>query len=58
MMCYKDKTFCPYGLLCKKGYTCDRVLTEKIKEEANKVGLPIMVYDEFPDCFTALWGSE
>ena len=54
-MCYKDRTFCPYGLLCKKGYTCDRVLTEKIQEDASNADLPIAVYTSFPDCFTVIW---
>jgi len=54
-MCYKDRTFCPYGLLCKKGYTCDRVLTEKSQEDANNADLPIAVYTSFPDCFTVIW---
>ena len=51
MICYKDKTFCPYYLLCKNGHTCDRILTIKIKTHAQKIGLPVAVYTDLPDCF-------
>lgn len=55
MMCYMDKTFCPFFLLCKKGYTCGSGLTEDVKQAATmwwgKEGAPIMVYSEFPECF-------
>lgn len=40
MICYKDRTFC-----CSPNCTneCGRKLTEEVKEEAKKVGLPICV---------------
>jgi len=53
MMCYKDRTFCRYWLPCKDGYVCDRALTPKVMEEAEKwmVNPPICTYTEKPDCF-------
>ncbi len=55
MMCYKDRTFCTFGPLCKSSSTCDRVLTDKVKEDAKKWwgadDAPICVYMEFPECF-------
>jgi len=49
MICYKDKTFCPYFILCKN--SCDRALTIDVKEEAKKSNLPIAVFTDFPECF-------
>ena len=51
MMCYKDKTFCPYYLVCKNGHTCHRALTPEIRQQAEKEGLPIARYTDFPDCY-------
>jgi len=51
MICYKDKTFCTYNVICKNSFQCDRLLTKEIKEEAIKSGLPVAVYTDFPDCF-------
>jgi len=58
MICYKDKTFCSMHLLCKKGYNCDRALTNQIKEDAERAGLPIACYSAFPECFVRLWESD
>lgn len=61
MMCYKDKTFCPFWRLCKNGYKCDRALTDKVIAGAEKwwgkPGAPICQYAEFPDCFVR-WFEE
>ena len=51
MICYKDKTFCSYNLICKNASECSRALTWEIKEAAIKSGLPVAVYTDFPDCF-------
>ena len=51
MICYKDKTFCPYYLICKNGDNCDRALTQKIKENAKRLECQIARHDEFPECF-------
>ena len=51
MQCYKDKTFCGYGVICKNSGDCDRILTAKDREEARKMNLPLCMYSEFPECF-------
>jgi len=51
MICYKDRTYCPFFTLCKTGYECDRALTQLIKQEAKRVNLPISIYKGYPDCF-------
>ena len=55
MVSYKDRTYCPYYLLCSDGYCCERALTPEIREEAMRQGLPTCQYAEFPDCFVRLW---
>lgn len=40
MYCYKDMTFCVNDK-CKK--PCNKKLTEKITETANKLGMPLAV---------------
>ena len=51
MMCYKDRTYCQFNLLCKLGLTCDRALTDNIKQKAEKFGLPICQFVNIPECF-------
>ena len=58
MLCYKDRTYCPFGLLCKSGVTCERVLTDDIKAEAEKFGLPICQYSDFPKCYIPFFEKE
>ena len=58
MPTYKDKTFCPYGTICKDGSTCDRVLTPADVEEAMKLGLPISQFAQFPECFKAFFMKD
>jgi len=48
METYKDKTFCPFYLLCTKGYSCERALSEKVRDEAHKCGLPVCQYSIKP----------
>jgi hypothetical protein len=61
-MCYKDKVFCTFGILCKNSLSCDRVLTKEITQEAEvwwgKPGAPICVYSEFPECFIRFFEIE
>lgn len=50
MMCYKDRTFCPFtDCICE----CHRKLTDHHRETAAKLGLPIAQYAEQPECFEA-----
>jgi hypothetical protein len=58
MICYKDRTYCAYFLLCKKGYICDRALTEDIKAAATEANLPISQFIGFPECFVELWHPD
>jgi len=55
MTCYKDRCYCPFYVLCRSGHSCDRALTEQVKEDASKWwgkdDAPISVYAEFPECF-------
>jgi hypothetical protein len=55
MMCYRDRTWCSFYLLCKKASGCDRCLTPKVIEDAQSIGLPISVFTEFPECFVAFF---
>ena len=51
MICYKDRTYCPFHILCSVTTDeCD-MLTDEIIEEAQKVNLPIAQYSGFPPCF-------
>lgn len=58
MLCYKDRTYCPFSILCRDGYTCDRALTDKIKKDAEKFGLPISQFNDFPECFVPFFEKE
>ncbi len=55
MICYLDRTFCPFFGICKAGHNCDRALTKKVIDDATawwgKDNPPICVYAEFPECF-------
>lgn len=52
MICYKDRTFCPFWTECKHGDQCPRALTQIIKDQAIKIGLPVMCFAEKPiDCY-------
>lgn len=51
MLCYKDKTFCPYCEDCKEGLGCHRALTHEVKKQAEYTGLPISQFAEKPDCY-------
>ena len=55
MICYRDKTFCPFYLECIDGKDCTAALTLKVEEDAKKWwgkdNPPISVYLYKPDCF-------
>ena len=55
MICYRDKTFCPFYLECIDGKDCTAALTLKVEEDAKKwwgEGTPpIAVYLDKPECF-------
>lgn len=58
MICYKDRTYCGFYMLCKNGYKCDRALTTEVIKDAKKGNLLICQYTEFPDCFIRLWETD
>jgi hypothetical protein len=55
MICYRDRTFCPFYDECKHGETCPAALTPKVKEDAEKwwgkPDAPIAYYVDKPECF-------
>ena len=62
MICYKDRTYCPYYLLCKNGHICDRAFTQEVEDAANKwwggKHAPICLYSSFPDCFVRFFEED
>ena len=52
MICYKDKTFCPFND-CTQFYKCPDALTKKVKEDAERwmKNAPIAHYTNKPDCY-------
>ena len=52
MLCYKDRTFCPYWKRCKNGDSCERALTDEVIENAKRICLAIAQYGDKPDCFS------
>ena len=53
MLCYKDRTFCPYWKNCSHGDTCVRALTDEVLEDAKRICLAIAQYGDEPKCFKA-----
>jgi hypothetical protein len=53
MICYRDMTFCPFYIDCKKGKKCERALTEEVRQKAAEwlEDPPICVFANKPDCF-------
>ncbi len=51
MICYRDRTYCPFATDCAKGQTCPEALTDEIERDARFVGLPIATYKDEPECF-------
>ena len=51
MLCYLDRTFCDYYVICKKGKDCPRALTRDVSIHAESCGLRICKFVDKPDCF-------
>lgn len=57
MLCYKDKTFCPFYELCAHGDNCEDALTPLVQAKADmwwgkgENQAPIAQFIEEPDCF-------
>jgi hypothetical protein len=55
MICYMDRTFCPFYEGCVKAHTiCSRPLTPEVRAAAEKFGLPVSVFSQRPDCYKTL----
>lgn len=58
MLCFRDRTFCPFYSECKHGDKCKCALTPEIRKEAaewwGSEDAPIAVYGEKPHCFEAM----
>jgi hypothetical protein len=50
MIYYTGRSYCQHYKICKHGETCDRALTDKVKEGAKKVNLPFSIIVN-PECF-------
>lgn len=53
MICYRDKTFCPFFETCSSAKGCDRPLTAEVVAAAERAGLPIARYVSKPGCHSA-----
>ena len=51
MLCYMDKTFCPFFQSCTHGTECDRALTSDILIKAAHADLLISQYMSEPKCY-------
>ncbi|MDB4302042.1 hypothetical protein N9924_00595 [bacterium] len=51
MMCYKDRTFCPFYDKCATGMSCERAMTPRVMEAAERINLPISRYMDRPRCY-------
>lgn len=56
MMCYRDKTFCPFWKDCKNSGLCGRALTDDVEVGAKRCGLGISLLAEMPSCHSTLCG--
>jgi hypothetical protein len=54
MLCYKDRTFCPFWKECLNGNNCPDALTEYHIEKAKELNLYISKNLEKPDCYTEM----
>ena len=52
MLCYKDKTFCPYYYKCVYGSNCNRALTAQVQERAIASRLSLSIFGDVPGCFS------
>jgi len=63
MMTYRDMTFCDADW-CSKFKTCDRALTEDVKQKASEWwgddpgSPPICIYMDTPECFESKGGPN
>ena len=62
MICYRDRTYCPFFHDCKHSHTnggdCRRPATPEVKADAERVGLWLAVWMEKPDCHELKEGGD
>lgn len=51
MLCYKNRTFCPYYKTCYYGQVCSSALTPKIRVEAQQAKQALSQYISEPPCY-------
>lgn len=55
MICYKERTFCPFYMECEAGEICADSLTDDVIKKAKlwwgNDGAPIAQFAEHPECF-------
>jgi hypothetical protein len=51
MMCYRDRTFCPFHTTCVCGEVCTKALTDDVVTKALKANLLISQYLDKPHCY-------
>ena len=53
MICYKDKTFCPFWRDCAEYIQggCHRAMTPGVVRDAKYHGLPMSQFTKKPSCF-------
>ena len=58
MICYKDRWFCQFYLVCKEGHGCERAATPEVLKQAREAGLYIDYRLTFPECFVAWFEQD
>jgi len=51
MICYRDRTFCPFWKDCKNGKKCGRAMTKEIISYVKEMNLSICQFMEKPECY-------
>lgn len=51
MICYRDRTYCPFDGECEDGPDCTSALTDYVRDEAARIGVGISQYSEKPEYF-------
>jgi hypothetical protein len=58
VICYRDKTFCPFHTTCAPGQRndCGRALTPEVQKAAEAAKLPIAQFTDRPECYVPTGG--
>lgn len=51
MLCYKDRTYCPFYTTCKHGMTCPDALTDAVVSAATSAKLYVSQLLHRPECY-------